>query len=215
MRDQIYLLVRRLILSGSLKPGAVVNEKLIAEQLGISRTPVREAVKRLSDEALITVVAQSSTYVSKVSLAQIEEAHVIRRALEIESIRRAAPRVTDDDLLRIEELHALYRLALDHRRYDEAVRYDDQFHRTISRISDMPGLWRAVEISKAQLDRCRHLTIPEPDRGAITVEQHGRVIDALRRRDPDEAAGALRAHLDSAYDFILHFLKGREDIETS
>ena len=93
LREQIYQLIRTLIIIGQLGPGRPVNEVEIAEQLGVSRTPVREAVKRLSDEGLINVYAQNGTFVAGISREALEEAYIIRNALELESVRRAAARI--------------------------------------------------------------------------------------------------------------------------
>ena len=94
MRDQIYPLVRRMILTGAIKPGEVIDEKAIAAQLNVSRTPVREAVKKLSDENLVEVVAQSGTRAARIARDEIAEAFLIRRALESESAAQAATRIT-------------------------------------------------------------------------------------------------------------------------
>ena len=90
LRDQIYPMVRGLILTGAIKPGEVIDEKAIALQLKVSRTPVREAVKRLSDEHLVDVVAQSATRAAKMDRKEIEQSFLIRRALEMESASQAA-----------------------------------------------------------------------------------------------------------------------------
>src|SRR6476659_4487699 len=90
LRDQIYPLVRGLILSGIIRPGEVIDEKAIAAQLDVSRTPVRAAVQRLSDERLVDVVAQSGTRASRMDRKAIEESFLIRRALEMESAAQAA-----------------------------------------------------------------------------------------------------------------------------
>jgi GntR family transcriptional regulator, rspAB operon transcriptional repressor len=95
MRDQIYPLIRDLILAGTIKPGDAIDEKAIATQLSISRTPVREAVKKLSDEHLVDVVAQSGTRAARVDAREIEQAYLIRRALEMESAAQAALHMND------------------------------------------------------------------------------------------------------------------------
>ena len=94
MRDQIYPLIRDLILTGEIRPGDAIDEKSIALQLNISRTPVREAVKKLSDEHLVDVVAQSGTRAARIDPKEIEQAYLIRRALEIESAAYAAPHMS-------------------------------------------------------------------------------------------------------------------------
>ena len=90
LREQIYSLIRTLILTGEIQPGETIDEKAIAAKLSVSRTPVREAVKKLSDEHLVDVVAQSATRAAKIDPHEIAQAYLIRRALEVECASRAA-----------------------------------------------------------------------------------------------------------------------------
>ena len=199
LRDQIYNKIRNLIVVGRLKPGEVINEVAIADALGVSRTPVREAVKRISDEGLITILAQTGTYVAPISRADLEEAYVIRRALEMESARRAAAKMTPQAAERLEDNMTAHRLAISRGRYAVAIQLDDEFHRTIAEICGMPMIWRAVDISKAQMDRGRYLAIPKPGYGEQTIEQHGAILDALQRHDTEGAAQAMEHHLETSF----------------
>src|ERR1700739_2189015 len=90
LRDQIYQKIRNMIIGGKLRPGDPINEVAIAEALGVSRTPVRDGVKRICDEGLVRVLAQTGTFVAPISRADLEGAYFIRRALEMESARHAA-----------------------------------------------------------------------------------------------------------------------------
>jgi GntR family transcriptional regulator, rspAB operon transcriptional repressor len=206
LRDQIYDVLRRLIVTGGLMPGAAVDEKAIAGRFQVSRTPVHEAVKKLADEHLVTVRAQSGTMVAPLDRHEIEQAHVIRRALEAEAAQRAAGRMTAQGLNRLTDIQLLHKAALQRRAFADAIAHDDAFHRAIADISGYPMLWRAIEISKAQLDRCRHAMIPMAGRGAETLREHAAILDALRGRDGDASRGAMRAHLDSAYDKTLAYI---------
>ena len=94
LREQIYGIVRRLILTCEFAPGSVIDEKAIALDLGVSRTPVREAVKKLSDENLVEVQAQAATVVAPIDRKLIHESFLIRRALEVESVGVAACRMS-------------------------------------------------------------------------------------------------------------------------
>ena len=208
MREQIYAILRSLILTGRLPPGEPVDEKAIAAQLGVSRTPVREAVMRLSHEGLVDVRAQSGTLVSKIYRNQIREAFLIRRALEAECVAEAASRMTPASRNRFEYLFMLHQAAIDRRSYVEAIGFDDAFHRAISEIAELPSLWHAIEVSKAPLDRCRYLTIPIEGRAAATLEQHRAIIDALTSGSRAAARRAMKTHLDRAYEGILEFLRG-------
>ncbi|MGB9142089.1 MAG: GntR family transcriptional regulator [Aestuariivirga sp.] len=208
MRDQIYPLVRRMILTGSIKPGAVIDEKAIAAQLNVSRTPVREAVKKLSDENLVEVVAQSGTRAARIDRDEIAEAFLIRRALESESAAQAATRMTQSHVDRLDDILMLHARALERKKYVEAVERDDDFHRYITDISSLPRLWRAIEISKAQLDRCRHMMVPRAGEAEATLKMHSLVIKGLKSGDPERAAKAMREHLETAYRSTIAVLDG-------
>jgi GntR family transcriptional regulator, rspAB operon transcriptional repressor len=206
LRDQIYQLIRTLVIIGQLRPGQPVNEVDIAEQLGVSRTPVREAVKRLSDEGLINVVAQSGTFITDISRRDLEEAYIIRNALELESVRRAAGAIEKRHVDELDDNIRAHQQAIGRKRYAEAIRLDDQFHRAIAEINGLSMLWRAVDISKAQMDRGRYLSIPLPGWGEVTINQHRAVLDALSRHDGDSAVAAMREHLDTSLQNTLSLL---------
>lgn len=207
LREQIYAILRRLILTCEFAPGAAIDEKAIALKLGVSRTPVREAVKKLSDENLVEVKAQAATAVAPIDRKLIRESFLIRRALEIESVGLAAGRMDDVHAERLEEIHLLHRRAIENMRYVDAIGYDDTFHRYICEISDLPRLWHAIEISKAHLDRCRYLTVPHPGQGQATLVQHRNIIDALTEKNEPLSRDMMSAHLDSAFQGILAFLE--------
>ena len=198
MRDQIYPLIRDLILTGSIAPGEAIDEKEIALQLKISRTPVREAVKRLSDEHLVDVVAQSGTRAARIDAQEIEQAFLIRRALEMESAAQAAPRMNETHADALAEILMLHERALEQRRFVKAIAIDDNFHRYIAQAAELPRLWHMIEISKAHLDRCRHMLIPLQGEAAATLEQHREIIRALNTKNADTARDAMRSHLENA-----------------
>jgi len=206
LRDQIYAIIRRMILTSEFAPNSIIDEKAIALQLGVSRTPVREAVKKLSDENLVEVKAQSATVVAPIDRRLIREAFLIRRALEVESIGFAAELMTERHAERLEELNLLHAHAIQRERYVDAISWDDAFHRYISEISDLPRLWKAIEISKAQLDRCRHLTVPKPGLAQATLVQHKNIINALVQRDQALSRRMMTEHLEKAYEGIVLFL---------
>lgn len=199
LRDQIYKKIRSMIIGGGLKPGDAINEVAIAEALGVSRTPVREAVKRISDEGLVKVLAQTGTFVAPISRADLEGAYFIRRALEMESARRAAEKLAPEGAEVLEDNIAGHRLAISRGKFTHAIQLDDVFHRTIAEICGFPVIWRAIDISKAQMDRGRHLAIPKAGYGEQTIEQHEAILDALKRHDAEGAAQAMERHLETSF----------------
>src|SRR5215468_7391889 len=105
--EQVYRLLRQSIITLRLPPGATIIEKEITDQLGISRTPVRDALRQLADEGLVTIKPQSGTFVALIDRLQLEEGRVIRRALEIEAVRLAATRADAAAIERLGDLLAL------------------------------------------------------------------------------------------------------------
>lgn len=207
LSEQVYSALRRMVLTGALKPGELIDEKAIAEQLNISRTPVREAVKRLRDEELVDVVAQSATRVSQLDAGLIQEAFLIRRALERESAAQASLKMNQahaDALAAIIERHMR---SIRERQFAGAIEIDDEFHAYIAGISGYSRLWRTVEISKAQLDRCRHLLLPEFGQAKKTIEQHRAILRSLVSGNAAAAEKAMIDHLNFAFESALTLLQ--------
>ena len=196
---QVYALLRRAIVRGELAPGDPIDERRVAARLGVSRTPVREAVRRLVDERLVVVVAQSSTRTAPLDRALIEESRLIRRALEMESAAQAAPRMNAKHAARLRAAIAEQRACIREGRYGDAIDADDRFHHAIAAVSGLERLWRTIEIEKAHVDRCRHRMVPLPGEAQATLVQHRRILEVLRGGDPVRAREAMRAHLDAAW----------------
>ena len=197
--DQIYELLRQAIVRLGMVPGAVISEKDLCLEFGVSRTPVREALKRLADEDLVDVFPHSGTYVSKISFDVAEEGFVIRRALEIESIRRAVRFVTDADIARLDGQIAVMRDILKRGALHEYIEIDDAFHAAIAGISHYPRIWKFITLVKAHLDRMRQLSAPVPGHLAEVTEQHAAIVRALERRNADQAELAMRIHLEASF----------------
>lgn len=210
MRDQVYALLRKLILTGEISPGELIDEKYIAAQLDISRTPIREAVKRLSDEHLVDVVAQSATRASQLDLNSIKEAYLIRRALEMESAEQASQAMTQLHTDALSNIIKNHMSALENKQFAKAIDIDDEFHCYIAGINDLERLWKTIEVSKAQLDRCRHILSPHIGQGEKTIEQHRVILRALNSANTQNARRSMQAHLDFAYDSAIEMLKNSE-----
>ena len=183
------------ILALKLRPGEALSEKKLGEQFGVSRTPVREAVLRLSDEKLVDVFPQSGTYVSRIPLQAVKEANIIRKALEETAIRHAARHATPETLAPVRAALALQRR---HMRAKDATGFhaaDEEFHAAIADVAGLPGLWTIVRQAKMQVDRCRMMTLPEPGRMAKVIAEHEAILDALAARDMRKATHCINDHL--------------------
>ncbi len=187
--------LRQAIIAMRLKPGEALNEKEITAQFGFSRTPVREAMLRLKDDELIEIFPQSGTFVARIPMAKIPEAVIIRQALEAMAVEHAALR---RDPRALEILHAIIRNQEEAARAGDLGRFhevDEAFHAAISDAAGYPGIWRLAQTVKAQVDRCRRLTLPVPGRMARVIQEHQNVLAALEAGDAVAARKALTDHL--------------------
>ena len=177
---QVYELAREAIVSLWLKPGQAVSEKEIASQLGVSRTPVREALMRLSDEGLIEVFRQSGTFVSPIKLHDVYEGQLVREALEIAVVRRATRKFDRRFESRFQALLARQRECAKWNDYDGFHALDEEFHRTISECSGTPASGESSS-RKGQLDRVRRLGIRAPGQFQQILQQHKSIVAGMNQ----------------------------------
>ena len=200
--DRVYIVLRNAILSLEFKPGEIIRKQPICEQLGVSRSPVAEALRRLSDEKLVDVIPQSATRVSKLSVKTIREEAFLREALEVASAARAATERTDKQVARLARNLRMQELVLEDLDLNEFYKYDEEFHELIMECCDISILPATVQSVSLQVTRARLLALPEPGRSSDTVKEHRAILDAIRNQDPAKAVAAMREHL-SKLNIIL------------
>jgi DNA-binding GntR family transcriptional regulator len=195
MREEVQQRLRDAILSVRFQPGQALSENEIVDMLHVSRTPVREAIQRLTNEGLIHVVPQVGTFVARMSLARIREALFMREAIECAALARVPPGLAGDD----EKL--LRRIVGDHRRAirdeDAAAIFaaDDAFHRGLLELAGVPGVWRYVREAREMHRRVRALSHAQYDSARRSVAQHVRVVAELAAGRNHSAIELLRDHI--------------------
>ncbi|MBP6565060.1 MAG: GntR family transcriptional regulator [Burkholderiales bacterium] len=197
-----YTWLKREILSGRIRPGQTLSENEIASQMGVSRTPVREAIIRLESEGLLNVRPQVGTVVAPIDLDQVADGQFLREAIECRSARLAAGRVRPAD---VRELKSLLRdQARAVARNDQAgfIALDDRMHQHIVAMAGRPNVWRAVEDVKAQLDRVRVLSLEDPSWLAAVLAQHEAIVRHVLEGDGNAASKAMEAHLRTVFSSI-------------
>ncbi|MDM4765292.1 GntR family transcriptional regulator [Pelomonas sp. SE-A7] len=200
--DPVYQALRQRILALQLAPGERINEKELAAEFGLSRTPVHEAVQRLTEEGLIEIRPRSGTFVARIPVHELEEAMLVRTALELAMIERAAARLTPQALKQLDDWLAEQRRCA--KRSDQAGfhRADEGFHACLAELAGFPGVWRTIAQAKTQVDRFRRLTLPIQGRMQEVIAEHQAVVEALRSGAPDKAMAAMRRHLDQVLPAI-------------
>jgi DNA-binding GntR family transcriptional regulator len=210
--DQVYALLRRTIVTLRLPPGAAIVEKDITHQLGISRTPVRDAVRLLAEEGLVNIRPQSGTYVALINREQLEEGRLIRRALEIEGIKLAVRNVTQEKIDALQDVINAQERAGGRGDHVMFIDLDDRFHRAISEMSGHLRLWKVIAGVKAQLDRMRLMATPIPGQDRRVIGQHQAIADALQKRNEERCVRALEHHLDDAYAQLTKVIEQHREL---
>ncbi len=194
--DIIYQNLRRDIVAMTLVPGTPISEKGIAREYGVSRTPVREAVLRLSDERLVEVLAKSGTYVARIPLSLLPEAIVVRNALEAVTVRKAAEIASKSQILGLQALVQHQQEVIETDDQEEFHTADEEFHAAIAAAAGYRGIWEVIQQVKVHVDRYRRLTLPQPGRMDLIVEEHDSIVQAIANNDPERAAKNMEYHLD-------------------
>jgi DNA-binding GntR family transcriptional regulator len=183
--EDVYSVLRNLIIQGRLAAGTPVIEGRVASVLGVSRTPVREALKRLEYDGLLTNRPGHITRVSTVTLNDISEAYPLIGALEGLAARLATPRMTSADLRHMEELTK--QMAFHHRRreIDKLLRVDTEFHGVIHSRAGNPRLKRIVRELRSQLERFEFAYFSSPLNFKSSLRRHRKLVRILARGNPE------------------------------
>jgi GntR family transcriptional regulator, rspAB operon transcriptional repressor len=193
---KIYSDLRVELVSLQRRPGEAVSEAEIALSYGVSRTPVREAILKLSDEGLLEIFPQSGIFVSRIPVAALPEAIIIRKALEETTARLAAERATSSQILALHSILERQREANAAQDGDAFHQADEMFHATIAGVAGYPGIWTLIQQVKVHVDRYRRLTLPQQGRIAQAIGEHEAVLAAIEARDPPAAKIAMEFHLE-------------------
>ena len=194
--SKIYSDLRTELVSLQRRPGEVISEAEIALSYGVSRTPVREAILKLSDEGLLEIFPQSGIFVARIPLAALPEAIIVRKALEATTAQFAAERATASQILVLHAILERQREANAANDRDAFHQADEMFHATIAEVAGYPGIWTLIQQVKVHVDRYRQLTLPQVGRIARTIAEHEAILDAIEAHDPAAARGALEFHLE-------------------
>jgi DNA-binding GntR family transcriptional regulator len=194
-RDQAYVALRKAIVGAELEPGRRLSENQLAELIGVSRTPVRDALARLRDERLVAIVPQLGTFVTYIDEEAVADAHFVREALEVGAIRIAARDAQPEQLRDLHENLAAQEQAVAADDAAAFARLDDQLHRLLCDLSGHAAAWRLSERTRGQLDRVRLLSLPEAGYRGQMLAEHRAVVGAVADHDPVAAERELRHHL--------------------
>lgn len=206
-----YEVLRNAIISLKLSPGARIDKAELCERLGVSRQPLSEALARLAEERLVTVEPQKGTYVTRISLGEVEEAAFVREALEVATIRRIAPGIDPETLDRLKLLVDYQTAAAAAGDHEEFYLLDVRFHAALLERMALRRVAEVVESARAHTERMRRLLVPT-ERNATTIVEHNAILAALATGNGGAAAEAMRVHLGNVVEDLHKFAADRPEL---
>lgn len=184
--EEIYQALRSEILSFRFKPGEELNLQLLSEQLQVSRSPVRDALMKLSTDNLVDIFPQRGTRVSLIDLKQVEEERFLRKNLEESAVRKFINIYTEEHLNLMEESILLQKKAMKEENFFDFFTTDDAFHGVIFSAINMSRIWNLIQTQGGNHHRIRLLSLSEKNVLGNIIEQHQNMLEALRFKDLKE-----------------------------
>lgn len=190
--------LRELILTLKLEPGAVLARAELARRFGVSQTPVRDALAKLSEEGLVEVFPQHATVVRTIDLAAAREENFLRRAIEMEIAHTLALSPDPTMLRALHDCLERQREFAAREERDAFVAADDEFHRIMYMAAGVPGLLTIVRRNSGQLARLRRALGAQRRKARKVIEEHRAILEAIEARQPDVARAMARKHLSDS-----------------
>ncbi len=207
LREIVCENLRDAIKKGILEPGERLMEVQIADELGISRTPVREAIRKLEQEGYVIMMPRRGTYVADVSESDIKEIFEIRSALESLATGLAARRIEQDEIEKLQNLLNEIEEYIAQGDMDKIVETDIKFHELLYQFSRNERLAAIISNLKEQLSRFRTLSMSYPGRLQETFEEHSEMVEAIADGDVSAARDAAEHHMERAEETLLKALR--------
>ena len=212
LAQKTYGSLKQAILSLQLKPGEVLRKPEICEQLGVSRSPVAEALARLAVEGLVDVVPQAGTFVARFSIEEIREGAFLREALELAAVEMLTPVISSDQLIQLRRNIRIQEALVADGDFPGFYQMDRKMHELMLSFTGFKRLPQMAQTSWVHVDRARQLILPQPGRVQATLEEHRAILDALEKRDVDAARQATRYHLRQLVAVLEPLMRSRPEL---
>lgn len=198
--SRVFHMIRENILSGKYKKDEELKEKTIGEELGVSRTPVREALRQLELEGLVTIIPNKGAYVVGISQEDIKDIYEIRCRLEGLCARWAAKNITPEQLDELEENIFLSDFHAGKGNAEQLVELDNKFHEVLYSASNSRELRHVLSDFHHYVQRVRRITLADGHRAVDSNEEHRKIVEALKQHDADLAEKLANQHIKSTIE---------------
>ncbi|MCV0429906.1 MAG: GntR family transcriptional regulator [Roseibium sp.] len=202
LHDELVDRLRHLIIEGELKPGEKLSEKELSEMFGVSRTPLREALKVLGKEGLVNLVPNRGATVSKLTLADLEEAFPVMGALESVSGELACANITDQEIEQLERLHKEMISKYEAEDLSAYFKLNEAIHQLILEAARNPTLSEMQRSLSGRIRRARYMANMSPARWAKAVAEHEAILAAVKERNGGKLGKILKLHLANKLESV-------------
>ena len=210
LREVVCETLRDAVRRGILQPGERLMEIQLAEDLGVSRTPVREAIRKLEMEGYVIMMPRRGTYVADLSIRDINEVFEIRTSLESLASGLAAERINEDELEKLQRLLVEIGAYIKSGDMESIVRTDTEFHDLLYQASRNTRLVGIISNLREQLTRFRTTSMSFPGRLKATLEEHRKIVEAIAQGDEKAARKAAEHHMEKSEQTLLASMKAKE-----
>lgn len=206
LRDIVFKTLREAIITGDLQPGERLMEIKLANELGVSRTPVREAIRKLELEGLVIMTARKGAEVAPINEKDLKEVLEIRKSLESLACELACKTVQDSDIRKLKQINSEINNAVEAEDIELITKKDVEFHEAINVITDNKRLIQMLHQLKEHIFRYRFEYIKEMKNKKTIVEEHNRIIDSIAAKDEEKASREIKLHIEIQEKYILNTL---------
>lgn len=207
LRDVVFNTLRQAILTGELKPGERLMEIHLANMLGVSRTPIREAIRKLELEGLVTMIPRRGAEVAQITEKSMSDVLEVRRAMDALCAELACERITEEELVRLKEACTRFERALGTRDVKKIAQADVELHDIILQATGNGRLIQLVNNLSEQMYRYRFEYIKDFSQHERLVEEHRIIYESLVSKDKDQACEAAKTHIDNQRKAIIHQIR--------
>ena len=195
LRDVVFMSLREAILKGDLKPGERLLELQLADKLGVSRTPIREAIRMLEQEGLAVTIPRRGAEVAKMTLKDMEDVLEIREALDELAVKIACVKISEEQFDVLIEKKLAFEASTQPREVKKIAEADVCFHDVIYEATGNPKLVSMLNHLREQVYRYRVEYIKNAKNHPVLIAEHEAIVEAIRERDVEKAALAMQVHV--------------------
>ncbi len=204
LRELVYEELKEQILKGKIVPGTRLMEVELAKNMGVSRTPIREAIRKLEEEGLITIEPRRGAYASQISVKDMVDILEVRQDIEGLAAFFAATRMTEKEKEELKKASDSYNLAVAEGNTENMIAHDTRFHRIIVESCNNKILVHMIEQLQELVLRFRYIYYGDFRRAENMPEEHFQIMEAIREGRAEDARAAADVHIDRLKEMVLH-----------